>query len=117
MTSNALIPDHHAIAVTASVLGASELRVFELAYQEWHGTALPARVSEHAFVEYLLDGKVPCWVRAFTRNTLDLCEEAGMVLPVTQSGHNLTLRVSPPEMLLATIGLGAICLVWLAGII
>ena len=116
MQNNAVFPDHNAIAMTASVLGASELRVFELAYQEWYGKPPQIRDAERAFVDYLLEGKVPCWVRAFTRNTLHLCEEAGMDLPATQSGQNLTLVVRPAEMLLAVLGLGAVCLVWLAGL-
>ena len=78
MQNNAVFPDHNAIGVTASVLGASELRVFELAYQEWYGKPPQIRDAERAFVDYLLEGKVPCWVRAFTRNTLHLCEEAGI---------------------------------------
>jgi hypothetical protein len=113
MHNNCLMSDHDAIALTADVLEASPPRLFELAYQEWHGQAAQAREAERAFVEYLLDGKVPCWVRAFTRNTLTLCEEAGMALPVTQTGHNLTLRVTPTELLLAMLGLGAVCLLWL----
>ena len=117
MQNNYLIQDVDALGLTAKVLVTSELRIFELAYQDWHGQPPQQRELDRAFADYLFEGNTPCWVRAFTRNTLALCEEAGMLLPVTQAGHNLTFSVSPPEMLLAVIGLSAICLVWLAGLV
>lgn len=116
MQNNYLMPDTDAIAMTAKVLDASETRVFELAYQEWYGKPPQERELERIFLAYLFEGEVPCWLRAFNRHTLALCEEAGMELPVTQSGHNVTIAVSQPEMIWALIGLGAVCLGWLVGI-
>lgn len=116
MRNNYLIRDDEALALTARVLDTSVLRIFELAYQEWHGQAPRPCDLERAFEGYVFEGQTPCWVRAFTRNTLQLCEEAGLALPVTQSVQNVTLRVSQAEML-ALLGFGVVCLVWLAGLI
>ena len=113
MHNTGLLADSRAIAQTADVLGVSPLRIFELAYQEWHGRPATASQTETAFVAYLLDGVVPCWVRAFTRSTLHLCEEAGMREGLTQSGQDLTRLVSPAQMLMAMLGLGVMCLTWL----
>jgi len=110
MQNNYLLPDHDAIGLTASILGASETRVFELAYLEWYGKPpLPCEL-EHAFLAYLCEGRVDCWVRAFTRQTLRLCDEAGVALPVTQSGCNVTFVVTHPETIFKLIGLGAVFL-------
>ena len=117
MQNNYLMQDIDAIGLTASILATSETRLFELAYQEWYGQAPQQRELERVFLAYLFDGEVPCWVRGFTRQTLQLCDEAGMVLPVPQSGHNVTLVVSPSEMIFALMGLGAACLGWLVGML
>jgi hypothetical protein len=108
------LPDHQAMALTASILGVSQDRVFEMAYEEWHGEAPVHRQADQAFVGYLFEGKLPCWVRAFTRSTLQLSEAAGMELPVTQSGHILTSVVSPAELRWAVSGLGALCVALLS---
>lgn len=117
MQNNYLIQDHDAIELTARVLATSETRLFELAYQEWHGRAVQKRELERAFLAYLFDGRVPCWVRAFTRQTLQLCDEAGLALPVTQSSHYLTHMVSQTAIFWMLIGLGTLCLGWLAGLL
>jgi hypothetical protein len=117
MQNNYLMLDSEAIGQTASVLGVSQTRVFELAYQEWYGQPFPQREMEAVFLAYLFEGRLPCWVRAFTRNTLVLCEEAGMDLPQTQTGHNMTLSVNQPEMILALLGVGVVSLIWLMGLI
>jgi hypothetical protein len=115
MQNNYLLPDHDAIGLTASILGSSETRVFELAYQEWYGKPAQQCELEHAFLAYLFEGRVECWVRAFTRHTLRLCDEAGVVLPMTQSGRNVTLLVTPAETIFKWIGLGAMFLARLVG--
>ena len=117
MQNNYLMRDSDALGLTAGILDVSETRIFELAYQDWFGKPAHARDLEHAIVDYLFEGKMPCWVRAFTRNTMQLCDEAGMVLPLTQSGQHVTLVVSPSEMIFALMGLGAACLGWLVGML
>jgi hypothetical protein len=115
MQNNYLMPDYDAICLTARILRVQETRLFELAYQEWYGRMPQQCELEHAFLAYIFSGEVPCWVRAFTRSTLQLCDEAGMALPVTQSGQELTLVVTRPEMMIALMGFGAMCLGWLVG--
>lgn len=108
MQNNYLMTDRELLGLTTRVLGVPEFRVFELAWQEWHGK-VPAECDlEPAYFDFAIKGELPCWVRAYNRNTLQLCEEVGLDLSVTQSGHNVTLAVSPIEMVFAVMGLGVV---------
>ena len=93
MENNQLINDTRDIELTASVHQVTKFRIFELAYAEWHGAPASEAVIEAYFVAYLFDGEVPCWVRAYTRKTLRLCQDAGLELP--------TLQDERPGMVLA----------------
>ena len=117
MQNNHLMTDREMLGLTTRILDAPEFRVFELAYQEWYGKPGTDRDLDPVFFDYAIKGELPCWVRAYSRSTLQLCEEAGMDLPVTHSGHKLTLAVSQAEMLLALLGLGAVCLLWIAKLV
>lgn len=63
---------------TAALLDATEFRVFELAYREWHGRDLDADQIEAHFVTYMFKGIVPIWVRQFTRKTLRYANRQGV---------------------------------------
>jgi len=114
MQNNYLLSDTNAIGFATRLLGTTEYRLFELAFQEWYGQIPQQCELERAFLAYIFSGEVPCWVRAYTRNTMQLCDDAGMSMPVAQSGQELTLVVSRPEMIVALLGLTAICLGWLS---
>lgn len=94
MQNRSLISDERAILMAADALGTSHPCVFELAYRDWYGTVVPERDLAHAFERYLFAGEVPCWVRAFTRNTLAQCEEAGVDMTLTAKRHNVTPGVT-----------------------
>lgn len=84
MENKQLMIDTRDIELTASVHQVTKFRIFELAYAEWHGAPASEADIEAYFIAYLFDGEVPCWVRAYTRKTLRLCQEAGLELPAMQ---------------------------------
>lgn len=117
MQNKYLMSDHEMLGLTTRVLDVPEFRVFELAYQEWHGKPGSERELDPVFFDYAIKGELPCWVRAYSRSTLQLCEEAGLDLVVTADGHKMTLSVNYTEMVFALMGLGAVCLLWIGRLV
>jgi len=110
MQNNQLKIDTHAIELTASVHQVTKFRIFELAYQDWHGTEANETDIEAHFIAFLFDGLVPCWVRAYTRKTLRLCEEAGLDLPALPADKpDVALAISAQSLLMIA-GLTCLCL-------
>ena len=52
---------------TASELCITEFRVFELAYRVWYGEPGEVRTLKCHFVDYVLCGDIPVWVRHYVR--------------------------------------------------
>ena len=52
---------------TANELCVSEFRVFELAYRVWFGEPGELRTLKCHFVDYVLCGDIPVWVRHYVR--------------------------------------------------
>jgi hypothetical protein len=65
-------PDIQEVLSTSALLEISEYRVFQLAYERWHGSGAPARVMENIYARYMFKEEVPPWVRQYTREVLDL---------------------------------------------
>jgi len=70
--------DETGVLRTAALLDATEFRVFELTYHEWHGIDLDTDQIEVHFVTYMFNGTVPIWVRQFTRKTLQYADKQGI---------------------------------------
>ncbi len=51
------------VSVCASLLGVSEFRVFEIAFERWHGQKATEEAIERHFVAYMFNDIVPHWVR------------------------------------------------------
>jgi len=85
--------DAQRVEEAAAILNVSEFRLFELAYQDWFGVLAKDTNLESAYMPYVVCGTVPCWLRHFSRKTLQLCDEAGLFLPNLSARAN-TLGVA-----------------------
>lgn len=74
------------MAEAANRLGVGEFQFFQLAYYSWFGRDLHAKLMERAFLEYMLQDKVPPWARQFARNIIRMDEE-GRLNPGDASYH------------------------------
>jgi|APTNR8051073442_1049403.scaffolds.fasta_scaffold03062_7 hypothetical protein len=61
--------DKDALAKAARRLGLSEIDFFRLAHNRWFGRPAPEKAIEQAFMDYLLHGREPHWVRHLIRQT------------------------------------------------
>ncbi|MBI1423117.1 MAG: hypothetical protein GC149_06600 [Gammaproteobacteria bacterium] len=114
MQNNYLKSDDAAIEMCAQVLATTHMRIFELAYREWYGSGPALYELEHSFTGYLFEGTLPCWVRAYLRQTLQQCAQVGMELPVAARRHNVTFSVNPAALWWTLCGVGVMCCQWLA---
>ncbi len=80
--------DAQQVEQAAAILNVSEFRLFELAYQDWFGVLAKENKLESAYMPYVVCGTVPCWLRHFSRKTLQLCDEAGLFLPKLSARAN-----------------------------
>lgn len=64
-----------AVLDASSALEITEFRLFELAFQDWHGRKADARRMEKYFAAYMFANQVPGWVRHFARKILKLQAE------------------------------------------
>jgi len=78
---SAVIDDARQVEEAAAILNVSEFRLFELAYEDWFGVLAKEHKLESEYMPYVVCGTVPCWLRHFSRKTLQLCDEAGFFLP------------------------------------
>jgi len=60
--------DNDCVISASNYLEISEFAVFMEAYADWYGKVLPEKQMEKVFLHYLLENKVPFWVRNFTNN-------------------------------------------------
>ena len=62
--------DARAVHQAALSLEIPEFEIFRLAHAAWYCESACERRLERYFVYYLFEGKVPVWVRAFTRHAI-----------------------------------------------
>ena len=60
--------DTDCVVSAANYLEVSEFTVFRNAYTAWYGKEVPEKVVERLFMQYLLQNRVPFWVRSYARN-------------------------------------------------
>lgn len=60
------------VAEAGRVLQVQEVEIFRLAYRFWYERELRNDVLDEAFADYLLNEKVPSWVRDYCRRVLNL---------------------------------------------
>ena len=52
----------------ANYLEVSEFNIFRDAYTAWYGKEIPEKQVEKIFTQYLLENRVPFWVRNYARS-------------------------------------------------
>lgn len=62
----------------SALLEVGEFRVFEIAYQDWHGEAGEEKMIEKHFAGYMFNDTVPLWVRHFCKKVLKLDDEEAL---------------------------------------
>ena len=60
--------DIDCVVNAANYLEVSEFAIFRDSYIAWYGKKAPEKQIEKIFVEYLVENKVPFWVRNYARN-------------------------------------------------
>jgi hypothetical protein len=67
--------DVQEVLTTSALLEVSEYRVFQLAYERWHGEGAPPRIMENIYARYMFKEEVPLWVRQYTRHVAELARD------------------------------------------
>ena len=62
--------DTDCVVSAANFLEISEFAVFMDAYNAWYGKEAPEKQMEKVFAQYLLENRVPLWVRNYARNRI-----------------------------------------------
>jgi len=68
--------DTDCVVNAANYLEVSEFNIFSEAYTAWYGREVPEKQVEKIFRQYLLENKVPFWVRNYARSRVQ--EEAAL---------------------------------------
>jgi len=58
------------VVSAANYLEVSEFAIFQNAYMAWYGLKAPEKQLEKVFASYLVDNRVPFWVRNYARNQI-----------------------------------------------
>ena len=77
LRQNSPAPDASHVAAAACYLEVGEFRLFEMAWEDWHGEMPDEKTVERHFVRYLFHQTVPIWVRHFVRKVLARARDAG----------------------------------------
>lgn len=59
--------ERHQVCQAANALQVGEFQFLQLAYEEWHGHAMPEALVARLFSTYMLDNDVPHWARHYAR--------------------------------------------------
>ena len=63
--------DTDCVVSAANYLEESEFKIFSDAYAAWYGKAASEKQVERIFTQYLLENKVPFWVRNYARSRIE----------------------------------------------
>jgi hypothetical protein len=63
--------DTDCVVSAANYLEQSEFKIFSDAYAAWYGKAASEKQMERIFTGYLLENKVPVWVRNYARSRIE----------------------------------------------
>lgn len=67
--------ERHQVCQAANALQVGEFQFLQLAYEEWHGHAMPEALVARLFSTYMLENEVPHWARHFARVVLIRAEQ------------------------------------------
>ena len=65
-------PERVEAARAANLIQVGEFQLIQLAYFEWFGVDMPESTGHGLFHAYMLDNRVPHWVRHYARHILAL---------------------------------------------
>ena len=63
-------PERTEIAKAANLLQIGEFQLLQLAYYSWFGEEMSPAVSDQIFRSYMIEGRVPPWVRHYARQII-----------------------------------------------
>lgn len=84
------------VAEAANRLGVGEFQFFQLAYYAWYGDDIEPKRMEDEFFGYMVQDKVPPWVRQYARNIIKQ-DDAHEMDPTDSSYHRYDLGTPPPS--------------------
>jgi hypothetical protein len=74
------------VAEAANRLGVGEFQFFRLAHEQWFGRTVEPEALEPAFMDYMLDDKVPHYVRHYARAVIGQ-DDRGQLEPGAERYH------------------------------
>ncbi len=81
--------DTDCVISAANYLEVSEFAVFRDAYTAWYGREAPEKQVEKVFVEYLVEDKVPFWVRNYARSRIEKIALTEQTSGYSRTANNL----------------------------
>ncbi len=102
--------DCRSVASAATLLGLREFDYFRLAYRRWFGEQPYPDRLERAFVDYMMQQRVPPWVRMLTWQVLD-ASRAGTLEPTAFGAERYRDRPRRPRAAPAYIA--GVAVAWL----
>ena len=81
--------DTDCVVSAANYLEVSEFAIFSDAYTSWYGKEAPEKQVEKVFVEYLVENKVPFWVRNYARSRVAESGLTDEVKEYSRTANNL----------------------------
>ena len=81
--------DTDCVISAANYFEVSEFVIFRDAYTAWYGKKAPEKQVEKVFVEYLVENKVPFWVRNYARSRVAESGLTDEVKEYSRTANNL----------------------------
>jgi hypothetical protein len=81
--------DTDCVISAANYFEVSEFVIFRDAYTAWYGKEAPEKQVEKFFVEYLIENKVPFWVRNYARSRVAESELSNEIKEYSRTANNL----------------------------
>ena len=81
--------DTDCVISAANYFEVSEFVIFRDAYTAWYGKEAPEKQVEKFFVEYLVENKVPFWVRNYARSRVAESELTNEIKEYSRTANNL----------------------------
>jgi hypothetical protein len=81
--------DTDCVVSAANYLEVSEFALFMDAYTDWYGKKASEKQVERVFVEYLVENKVPFWVRNYARSRVAEGASTDQTKEYSRTANNL----------------------------
>jgi len=81
--------DIDCVVNAANYLEVSEFAIFRDAFKAWYGKNAPEKQVEKIFLEYMVENKVPFWVRNYARSRVPESTSKDQVGEYSRTANNL----------------------------